>query len=71
MHTTKSDVPAGVFAALIVLFLFGMFIGLPLVVWALLVAAFVGLFVATSKRRAEEKTQLKDVPTQRRPWHKE
>lgn len=65
----KSDVAVGVFAGLIVLLLFGVFVGLPVVVWFLLIAAFVGLFVATADRRAVEKEHR--VSTQRRPWHKE
>lgn len=65
----KSDVAVGVFAGLIVLLLVGVFVGLPVFVWALLIAAFVGLFVATADRRAVERAHR--VPTQRRPWHKE
>ena len=67
----KSDVATGFFAGLIVLLLFGFFVGLPVVVWALLIAALVGLFVATSKRREAERQARTQVPTQRRPWHKE
>jgi predicted lipid-binding transport protein (Tim44 family) len=66
----KSDVATGFFAGLIVLLLFGFFLGLPVVVWFLLIAAFVGLWVATADRRKAERTEAK-VPTQRRPWHKE
>lgn len=68
MQTQKvqTNVAGGLFAMLIVLFLFGVFVGLPLVGWGLLFAAFVGLWVATaSQRDAERETRpvLSD-----RPW---
>lgn len=71
MDQNRIDVPTGIFAGLIVMFLFGLFIGLPIIGWFLLIAAFVGLFVATSKRRANEREQAHTVPTPRRPWDKE
>lgn len=56
----------GIFAALIVVFIFGFFVGLPVIVWVLLVAAFVGLWVATAGQRAREKDA--EQPRPDRPW---
>lgn len=42
----KANVGGGLFAALIFLLLFGIFVGLPVVVWVILGAAFIGLWVA-------------------------
>lgn len=71
MNGTKNDVAVGLFAGLIVMFLFGFFVGLPLIGWFLLIAAFVGLFVATGARRSQESEEARTVPTPRRPWEKE
>lgn len=62
----RINTAGGLFAALIVLFIFGFFIGLPIVVWALLAAAFVGLWVATAGQRAQEKQT--ETPPPDRPW---
>jgi type III secretory pathway component EscV len=56
----------GFFAALIVVFVFGFFVGLPVIVWVLLVAAFVGLWVATAGKRAAERDT--EQPRSERPW---
>lgn len=56
----------GFFAALIVIFVFGFFIGLPVIVWVLLAAAFVGLWVATAGKRAQERDT--EQPRSERPW---
>lgn len=56
----------GFFAALIVIFVFGFFIGLPVIVWILLVAAFVGLWVATAGKRAQEREA--EPSRSERPW---
>lgn len=56
----------GLFAALIVVLIFGFFIGLPVIVWVLLVAAFVGLWVATAGKRAEKRAT--EQPRSDRPW---
>lgn len=71
MNGNRSDVPTGLFAGLIVMFLLGFFVGLPVIGWFLLIAAFVGLFVATGKRRVRESEEARTVPTPRRPWDKE
>ena len=60
------DAASGLFAALIVVFIFGFFVGLPVFAWVLLVAAFVGLWVATAGRRARERDTEK--PQSDRPW---
>lgn len=67
----KNDVAVGLFAGLIVMLLFGFFVGLPILGWFLLIAAFVGLFVATGARRQRESEEARTVPTPRRPWDKE
>ena len=49
METQKQkqvNVGGGLFAALIFLVLFGIFVGLPVIVWVALGAAFIGLWVA-------------------------
>ena len=56
----------GIFAALIVVFIFGFFVGLPIIVWVLLAAAFVGLWVATAGQRAQERSTQQPQPD--RPW---
>ncbi|MBL1083448.1 hypothetical protein JK359_15940 [Streptomyces actinomycinicus] len=56
----------GIFAALIVVFIFGFFVGLPVIVWVLLAAAFVGLWVATAGQRAQERAT--EEPQSDRPW---
>lgn len=68
MQTTqkKTNVAGGLFAMLIVLFLFGFFVGLPLVGWGLLLAAFVGLWVATAHQRSVEREQ--EPVLSNRPW---
>ena len=66
-QTPRANVAGGLFAALIFLFVFGFFIGLPLMGWVLLVAAFVGLWVATSHQRSVEREQRPMEPD--RPWH--
>ena len=63
---TKTNYAGGLFAMLIVLFLFGVFVGLPLVGWGLLFAAFVGLWVATAHQRAVESEQRPVLSD--RPW---
>lgn len=70
MDRDRPDVAKGIFVGLMVVFLFGMFVGLPLVVWFLLIAAFVGTFVATASRREHEQEEERKVPHQRRPWDK-
>lgn len=70
MDRDHTDVAKGVFAGLIVLVLFGVFVGLPVVVWFLLIAAIIGLAVATAGRREKEREQERKVPQQRRPWDK-
>ena len=62
----KVNVTGGIFAALIVVFIFGFFVGLPIIVWVLLVAAFVGLWVATAGPRAQERSTRQ--PQSDRPW---
>jgi hypothetical protein len=49
-NTESRDWAGGAFMALIVLFFFGLFKGLPVIGWALWVAAFLGLFVACMGR---------------------
>lgn len=61
----KINATGGLFAALIVIFVYGFFAGLPVIVWVLLVAAFIGLWVATAGQRTEEAT---DQPLPDRPW---
>lgn len=56
----------GFFAALIVVFVFGFFVGLPVIVWILLIAAFAGLWVATAGKRAAERDT--ERPRSERPW---
>jgi hypothetical protein len=56
----------GIFAALIVVFIFGFFVGLPIIVWVLLIAAFVGLWVATAGQRLKERAAEDRLPD--RPW---
>lgn len=68
MPTQRLNIAGGLFAAIIFLFLFGMFIGLPVIVWVFLIAAFIGLWVATSKQRASERETA--PPENDRPWHK-
>lgn len=60
----------GAFAFLVILFLFGMFVGLPIFGWGLLLAAFAGLWVATSKQRAHEREDGYSEYTGDRPWRK-
>lgn len=62
MKTIKPDITGGIAAALTFLLLFGIFIGLPVVVWVLLIAAFVGLIVACAGQGTAE------IPL--RPWRK-
>ncbi|MGY4902587.1 hypothetical protein [Streptomyces sp. 900116325] len=62
----KINVTGGIFAALIFLFIFGFFVGLPVFAWVLLVAAFIGLWVATSGKRAAERAT--EQPRPDRPW---
>jgi hypothetical protein len=61
----KINATGGIFAALIVIFVYGSFAGLPVIVWVLLVAAFIGLWVATAGQRAKERAT--DQPPDR-PW---
>ncbi|MFC8262682.1 hypothetical protein ACFUNF_34990 [Streptomyces sp. NPDC057291] len=56
----------GTFAALIFLFIFGFFVGLPVFAWVLLVAAFIGLWVATAGKRGEDWGTKRPPPD--RPW---
>lgn len=60
------NMAGGIFAALIVVFIFGFFVGLPVLGWVLLAAAFVGLWVATAGQRAREKAS--EAPRPDRPW---
>lgn len=62
----RINVPGGLFAALIVIFVYGFFAGLTVLGWVLLVAAFIGLWVATVGQRAKE--QATDQPQPDRPW---
>ncbi|MHB9861999.1 hypothetical protein [Streptomyces sp. YIM S03343] len=62
----RINTAGGIFAALIVLFIFGFFVGLPPIGWALLVAAFVGLWVATAGQRMKERAAEDRLPD--RPW---
>jgi predicted lipid-binding transport protein (Tim44 family) len=62
------NIAGGFFASLIFLFVFGFFIGLPAFVWVLLIAAFIGLWVATTSQRAEEKQN--ESPLNPRPWRR-
>lgn len=61
---SKANVTGGLFAALIVVSVVGFFVGLPVIVWVFLIAAFIGLWYATAGRRG------KDWGTDRqdRPW---
>jgi hypothetical protein len=69
MQTThRPNTVGGIFAFLIFLFLFGLFIGLPVFVWVILVGAFIGLWVATGDQRKAEKENL--PPQNDRPWRK-
>lgn len=56
----KINTTAGLFAALIFLILAGIFVGLPMILWLIIGAAVVGLWVATfySTERS----------TESRPW---
>ncbi|MER5896918.1 hypothetical protein [Streptomyces sp. NPDC001876] len=63
---SKVNVTGGIFAALIAVFIFGFFVGLPVFVWVLLVAAFIGLWVATAGQRAKERAA--EQPRPDRPW---
>jgi hypothetical protein len=65
-HPRQINTAGGIFAALIVVFVFGFFVGLPPIGWVLLVAAFVGLWVATARQRAQEKAT--EQPRPDRPW---
>lgn len=71
MSQPRADAASGVFAGLIVLFLIGVFIGLPVILWWILIAAFVGLFVATAERRTAERRARASTPAPRRPWDKD
>lgn len=62
----KINAAGGVFAGLIVVFVYGFFVGLPAMWWVLLVAAFVGLWFATARQREEERDT--DEPPPDRPW---
>lgn len=62
----KPNIAGGMFAALIVVFIFGFFAGLPVYGWVLLVALFIGLWVATAGQRAKERTT--EQPRSDRPW---
>jgi uncharacterized BrkB/YihY/UPF0761 family membrane protein len=62
----KINATGGIFAALIVVFIFGFFIGLPILVGVLLIAAFVGLWVATAGQRLKERAAEDRLPD--RPW---
>ena len=68
MATQKvsTNVAGGLFAMLIVFFVFGFFIGLPLFGWLFLVAAFVGLWVATAHQRQVERDEQPVLSN--RPW---
>lgn len=63
---TKTNIAGGLFAALIFLFIFGFFVGLPLIGWVLLVAAFIGLWVATAHQRQVERNTQPVLSN--RPW---
>jgi cell division protein FtsX len=67
-ETPRLNKTGGVFAAMIFLFVFGFFVGLPIIVWVFLVAAFIGLWVATSKVREVERQRHE--PESARPWRK-
>lgn len=69
-QSVKPNWAGGMFAFLIVLFIFGFFVGLPVIGWAVLLAAFVGLWVTTSKQRAHERQESDPVLTGDRPWRK-
>lgn len=56
----------GLFAALIVVLIFGFFIGLPIIVWVFLIAAIIGLWVATAGKRAAKRAAEPSQPD--RPW---
>jgi hypothetical protein len=62
----KPNVTGGIFAALIFLFIVGFFVGLPVFAWVLLIAAFIGLWVATAGKRGKD-WGTKQPPTDR-PW---
>jgi hypothetical protein len=64
----RPNIAGGLFAALIFLFIVGFFIGIPVFAWVLLVAAFIGLWVATASQRAEEKQ--KEPSPNPRPWRR-
>ncbi|MFF3359530.1 hypothetical protein ACFYWN_44815 [Streptomyces sp. NPDC002917] len=65
----KINVTGAIFAALIVVFIFGFFVGLPVFAWVLLVAAFIGLWVATAGKRGEDWGTKQPPPD--RPWRAE
>lgn len=67
-NTPRLNLTGGVFAALVFLFIFGFFVGLPIIVWVFLVAALIGLWVATSKAREVERQHRE--PEDARPWRK-
>ncbi|MET7713771.1 hypothetical protein [Streptomyces sp. NPDC005407] len=62
----RINAAGGLFAALIVVFVYGFFAGLPIIGWVLLGAAFIGLWVATAGKRAQERAT--DQPLPDRPW---
>jgi hypothetical protein len=57
----------GAYAALTVLFIFGLFIGLPLIVWPFWLAAVIGLWIATPERRAVKREEQRSALSDR-PW---
>lgn len=63
-HPRKINVVGGIFAALIVIGVYGLFEGLPAIAWVALVAAFIGLWVAAAGKRPEGKADK--APD--RPW---
>jgi hypothetical protein len=63
-QTNKVD---GAWAALVVLFVIGCFVGLPLMVWPFWLAAVIGLWVATPERRAAKREEQRSVLSDR-PW---
>ncbi|MEU8829305.1 hypothetical protein [Streptomyces sp900116325] len=62
----KLNVTGGIFAALIFLFIFGFFVGLPVFAWVLLIAAFIGLWVATAGKHGKDWGTKQ--PRRDRPW---
>lgn len=61
----QTNVTGGLVSAIVVVLLFGVFVGLPVFVWVFLLAALFGIWVATSSRSKDELSQANA-----RPWKK-